>query len=156
MADQLNNLFESFGFAFFFLTMHLLNHFSPLLTAYKASYNPVNQKFFVGILRTEMISTATTTTIGVAATTCYNAIGSTTCLRKEGELCPNSSRPDDSTPGVTPPRLPERGRRRRGRQEHRPGKGPRPPCPCGDDHSHPNLHVVLHRVRHQALPLVRL
>lgn len=52
--------------------MHLLNHFSPLLTADKASYNPVNQKFFVGVFRTEMISTATTTTIGVAATTCYN------------------------------------------------------------------------------------
>lgn len=43
-------------------------------TASKATYEPSNEKFFVGILRTEMISTATTTTIGVAATTCYNGI----------------------------------------------------------------------------------
>ncbi|XP_027231897.2 uncharacterized protein [Penaeus vannamei] len=49
----------------------------------KAAYNPASQKFYVGILRTEVISTATTTTIGVAATTCYNNIGSTTCSGKK-------------------------------------------------------------------------
>ncbi|XP_037797038.1 uncharacterized protein LOC119592279 isoform X2 [Penaeus monodon] len=65
----------------------------------KASYNPVNQKFFVGILRTEMISTATTTTIGVAATTCYNAIGSTTCSGRKRRALPKLEQIDDSTAG---------------------------------------------------------
>ncbi|XP_042860085.1 uncharacterized protein LOC122245964 [Penaeus japonicus] len=64
--------------------------------ASKATYEPSNEKFFVGILRTEMISTATTTTIGVAATTCYNAIGSTTCSGRKRRALPKLEKVDDS------------------------------------------------------------
>ncbi|XP_047485543.1 uncharacterized protein LOC125036736 [Penaeus chinensis] len=65
----------------------------------EASYNPASQKFLVGVLRTQMISTATTTTIGVAATTCYNAIGATTCSGKKRRALPKLEQIDDSTAG---------------------------------------------------------
>ncbi|XP_064119124.1 uncharacterized protein LOC135224188 [Macrobrachium nipponense] len=50
-------------------------------------YNPSGAKFLVGVVRTNVISTASTTTISVAAVTCHNGIpSSTTCSGRKKRL----------------------------------------------------------------------
>ncbi|XP_066967099.1 uncharacterized protein [Macrobrachium rosenbergii] len=50
-------------------------------------YNPSGAKFLVGVVRTNVISTASTTTISVAAVTCHNGIPSgTTCSGRKKRL----------------------------------------------------------------------
>merc|ERR1719402_1903965 len=55
------------------------------------------QKFLLGVVRTQVISTATTTTIGVAANTCINQMGTTTCSgRKKRRALPTLQSQADS------------------------------------------------------------